>query len=205
MLPFCNKPFYHFVIKSCCHFVIKSCYHFVINHVSAKVSLLNNSWWYYFQPYCATRLVLLLQMLLCCFTIYIAFRIILSRHSQGFYEELTVWFVSGEAAVHKTKCPLVPPKPKIYHRNFINAVPHPSQKLFVFDRFKMFQVECLYTVLSQKALYRPTIRGRQVWRPSHISKASGEVLFHCSAKFWHLHGSWFLVVHVLCLSGAGWS
>ena len=54
-----------------------------------------------------------------------------------------------------------------------------------------------------KVLYRPTIRCRQVCRLSHTSKASGVVLFHCSVKLWYLHGSWFLVVHVL--SGAGWS
>ena len=69
----------------------------------------------------------------------------------------------------------------------------------------MVQVECLHTVLFPKALYRPTLRCRQVWRPPHILEAPGGVLFYCSSKFQYLHGSWFLVVHALCLGGAGWS
>ena len=41
------------------------------------------------------------QVLLCYFTLYIAFGDILSRHSQSFYDELTVWFVSGGVAAHR--------------------------------------------------------------------------------------------------------
>ena len=82
----------------------------------------------------------------------------------------------------------------------------PSMQEFVcVDRSKLAQVECLHTVLFSKALYRPTIRCGQVCRPSHILKAQGVVLFHCSVKFQYLHGNWFLVMHVLHLSGAGWS
>ena len=51
----------------------------------------------------------------------------------------------------------------------------------------------------------PTMRCRQVCRPSHILKALGGVLFHHSVKFQYLHGSWFLVVHAFSLSGAGQS
>ena len=51
--------------------------------------------------------LLLLQMLLGCFTLYITFRVILSQHSQSLYRELTVWFISGGVAVHRPKCPLV--------------------------------------------------------------------------------------------------
>ena len=72
------------------------------------------------------------------------------------------------------------------------------------NRFMMVQVECFHTVLFPKALYRITIRCRQVCRPSHTSKAPGVVLFYCSLKFQYPHGSWFLVMHVLFLSGAGW-
>ena len=73
------------------------------------------------------------------------------------------------------------------------------------DRSMMVQVECLHTVLFPKALDRPTMRCRQVCRPSHILKALGGVLFCHSAQFWYLHRSWFLVVCALHLCGAGWS
>ena len=75
----------------------------------------------------------------------------------------------------------------------------------VSDRSMMVQVECLHTVLFPRALYRPTMKCRQVCRPSYISKALREVLFCCSVKFWYLQESWFLVVCALHLSAADWS
>ena len=95
--------------------------------------------------------------------------------------------------------------PKIHHRNYIDGVYHSCQGLLVSDRSMMVQVECLHNVPFTKTLFRPTIRCRQVCRPSHISQALGEVLFCCSVTFWYLHESWFLVIHLLHLSGAGWS
>ena len=35
--------------------------------------------------------------------------------------------------------------------------------------------------------------GRQMHRPTQILKALGRMSFCCNAKFWYLHGSWFLV------------
>ena len=83
--------------------------------------------------------------------------------------------------------------------------PHPCQKWSVSDRSMIVQVECLHIVFFPKALYRHVYEVQTGVQTSHILKALGGVLFHCSAKFWYLHGSWFLVVHALHLSAAGWS
>ena len=91
--------------------------------VCNQVMLFNKSQWYYFCLYCTAGLLLLLHMLLSCFTLYIAFRVILYRHSQSLYEELTVWFVSSGAAVHGPNFFGPLPHPKIHHRNYIKGVP----------------------------------------------------------------------------------
>ena len=146
----------------------------------------------------------MLPYLLCWLTLYIPFRVILSRHSQSLYEELAVWFVSGEAAALRSN---ILSFTSLIQISTIQAtsMESPSMQEIVSERFRMVQVECLHTVLFPKTLYRPTIRCRQVCRPSHTLKAPGVVLLYCSVKFWYLQGNWFLVMCVLCLSGAGWS
>ena len=54
-------------------------------------------------------------------------------------------------------------------------------------------------------LYRHNMMSRQMHRWSHMTKASERMLFCHNAKFQYLHGSWFLVVLKLHLSGTGMS
>ena len=44
---------------------------------------------------------------------------------------------------------------------------------------------------------------RQMPSPTHILKETGRLLFHHTAKFWYLHGSWFLIFLGMHLSGTG--
>ena len=86
MLPFCNKP--------CYNFVIKSCYNFAISHVSHKVfcsinhsgilstCTVHQGFYFYCRCYCAVLPCISLLRLYCL------------------HEELTVWFLSSEAAAH---------------------------------------------------------------------------------------------------------
>ena len=123
MLPLCDKvmlPFCDQVMLPFCHkvmFLLKS-------HCSINLG--------------ATGLVLLLQMLLCCSTLYIALRVILSRHSQGLYEELTVWLVSGKVAVHRPNVLWSTPPTQKSTIKLHQWNPCPIQKMFVSDRFKIF-------------------------------------------------------------------
>ena len=148
-----------------------------------------------FIPALCIRGSTLLQMLLCllcCFILYIAFRAILSRHWQSLYEELTIWFSSGVAAVLRPKVLWSTPLPVQKSTIETTSMESPSMPKFVSDRPMMVQVECLHIVLFPKVLYRPTIWCRQVCRPSYILKVPGEVLFHCSVKFWCLQEIGFL-------------
>ena len=167
--------------------------------------MLNKSQWYYFHLYCASRLLLLLQMLLCCFTLYVTFGVMLFRHSQSLHKELTVWFVSGQAAVHGPKCPLVhSPIQKSTTETTSMKSPSMLEIVGVWQIYDVSSGVSSHCTLP-KSIVRPTVRCRQVWRPSYILKALGRGYFHCSVKFQYLHGSLFLIVHALCLSGAGWS
>ena len=82
--------------------------------------------------------------------------------TQSFYEELTVWFVSGGAAMHGPN--VLWSTPPIQKSTIeTTSMESPSMlELFMSDRLRMFQVECLNTVLFPKSLYRLTIRCRQV-------------------------------------------
>ena len=91
-----------------------------------------------------------------------------------------------------TKCPLDhTPNPKIYHRNYMDGIPIHARNC----TSERFQVECLYTVLFPKALYRPTLRCRQVWRLSHTLKAQlGGILLKCEIPV----PPWELDPHCMC-------
>ena len=109
--------------------------------------------------------------LLCHFTMCIAlFWGILARHLLHFYGKLLVWFVSGGAAVHRPNVlwSTPPSKKSTIETTWVESPP--MLKMVMPDRC---QVECFYTVLFPNALYRPTIKCRQVWRPSHTLKAPG--------------------------------
>ena len=112
-----------------------------------------------------------LLFLLCCFTLYIA------------------WLSSGWAAVlGPTILWSTPSIQKCTIETTLIESPSMPEIVYVY-RSMMVQVECLQTLLFPKVLYRPTMRCRQVCRPSHISKTLGGVLFCCSTNFWYLHGS----------------
>ena len=58
---------------------------------------------------------------------------------------------------------------------------------------------------SHKMVYKHDIRGRQMHRPTQASRILGGLISADSKKLWYHHGSWFHIVHVSCLTGAGWS
>ena len=155
------------------------------------------------KPLCVNSMHTVHQGLLHCFTLYITL-------FWGYTGQTLTKFLWGTACLFckwwgtcaQTKCPLVH-SPIQKSTTEITWVESPSmQKLLMPDRC---QVECFYTVLFPKALYKPTIKCRQVWRLSHTLQVPGLVAFHWSAKFWYLHGSWVLIVHALHWNGAGWS
>ena len=66
-------------------------------------------------------------------------------------------------------------------------------------------VNVFYTVHTPKMVYRQITTHRQIHRSTHASQMLvGPVLVN-KPKFQYLHGSWFLVVQVPHLSGAGQS
>ena len=54
-------------------------------------------------------------------------------------------------------------------------------------------------------VYRQSAICRQIQRPTHASQMPVSPVSASKLKFWYLHGSWFWVVLVPCLSGAGQS
>ena len=130
----------------------------------------------------STRVFTLSQMLLCCFALYIAVRVILPRHSQTLYGELSFLFSPVEQ-LHSDQIYFGPLPTSKKSTIETTSMESPSMPEIVSDRSMMVQVECLHTVLIPKALYRPTMRCRQMCRPSHISKALGGVFFCYGAKF----------------------
>ena len=60
-----------------------------------------------------------------------------------------------------------------------------------------------YTVLPQKMVYRQNTICRQTHRLTHASHMPVSPVSASKPKFQHLHGSWFWVVLVPFLSGAG--
>ena len=78
-------------------------------------------------------------------------------------------------------------------------------KWVVPSRHGMEQVKCVYTIFPMKMVHRHDMKWRQIHRPIHTSQMPGGLVSANNAKFWYLHGSWFWVACVPCLSGAGWS
>ena len=120
----------------------------------------------------------ILQLLLYCTTIYIVLQVVLPGHSQGLYGELSFGF-SGEAAVRGAKYPLVHSlHPKIHHRVNNNCVPINARNCL-----------CLADLWwVKKSIF--TLHSSWKWI----------ILFCHNARFWYLHGSWFLIVLEFCLS-----
>ena len=54
-------------------------------------------------------------------------------------------------------------------------------------------------------VHRQNMAWRQILRPIHTSQMLERLVSACEPKFWYLHGSWFWVVLVPHLSGAGQS
>ena len=68
-----------------------------------------------------TRGSILLQMLLCCFTLYNAFTVLTLIESLSRAEH---WVFKQWVSCYETKYPLVhSPHQKIHHRNYIDGVP----------------------------------------------------------------------------------
>ena len=166
----------------------------------------NRSWWSCFHQYCAPGFLPYCKCS-CVYCVALPYTLLsglysLDTHRVSIRTLLFGFQAVGQMCSDQIYFSLLP-HPKIHHRNYIGGIPIHTRDCLS-DRSMMVQVECLHTALFPKALYRPTMRCRQVCRPSHISKALGGVLFHCSMKFQYLHGSWFLV-HAPHLSEAGWS
>ena len=54
-------------------------------------------------------------------------------------------------------------------------------------------------------VYGHDMKCRQICRPTQASRMLGRLVSANNAKFWYIHGSWFHVACVPCLSGAVWS
>ena len=80
---------------------------------------------------------------------------------------------------------------------------HQCLKLFMLGRSMIIWIECLHTIFLKKAMYIYNIIWKQPHRPMWIPKAPEMMSLHCSAKFWYIFRSWFLVDLELHLSETG--
>ena len=145
------------------------------------------------------------QSLLFCFTLYIAFGDIPSRHSLSIHEELTVCFVSGGAAVHGPNVLWSTPpiqkstiettwmeSPSMLEIAYVWRIENVSSWVPLHCTFPKSIVQA-YDKVQTSVETIPYIEGTR----------KGVICW--SVKFQYFHGSWFLIVCVLHLSGTGWS
>ena len=83
------------------------------------------------------------------FTVYIAFQIVLPRHSQGLYGELSFGFPSKAAVLWQISFgPL--PHPKIHHRVNIDGIATNARNCLCLADIWWFKIECFYTAYPTK-------------------------------------------------------
>ena len=142
----------------------------------------------------------------CCFLLCLSPSFLggVAAHSQGLYGGYPCWifFSGGAVALQPNNLWSTPPIQKSTIETTLREFPS-MPKWVVLSWHGVEKVECVHTVLSQKMVYRQDMPWKQIHRPTNVSKMLDRLVSVSKLKFWYLHGSWFWVVCVLHLSGAG--
>ena len=138
-------------------------------------------------------------------TMYIILRVVLPRHSWGLYGDLVFGFPSGADVFRPNILWSTPPHPKI-HQVQVTSMASPSMPKIICvwqacDGLNRVSSRCI----SPKMVYRHDMMCRQMHKATNILRALGRMLFCHNAKFWYLHGSWFLIFLEPHLNAAGTS
>ena len=197
----CEAGSCYFQQMSFCFFFFFTCSR--ESHLLESQVLFLNKW----TAEVLTPLYIMYEGLCCHFLLCLShcFLVGAAAHSQSLYWVYSFGFFSGGAVVlGPNNLWSTSPIQKSTIETTLREVPS-MPKWVVLSRQGVEQVECVHTVLTQKMVYKQDSICRQIHRPTNASQMPDGLVSASKPKFWYLHRTQFQVVHVLHLSGAGWS